>query len=303
MGGGRFSHGRRRNLRSSRFNITKNRSGGSLLCFVTDAFNCLSYSHRVATCRLPWRCLRCRGFGHLAKKCKRLRSGRREAICHVALFASSTLRPPNTRPEPIRWSRVGPCGVPRRELVFGDDAGDAGVCRVDVSMGAPAGFFDNTTTAYLSPCLIHWSWSCAGEGPPAWVDPMLEELVASLALTVGAPAVECSPPPPVASHGVDASLGDTHSPVKGAHWTMDSPLLSPVEEGQPGAAVALTRPTHPDAATVEAVTDVANCTSPQMSSIDEPVRDTICGPEQALPTSSSRRNVTVAQGTREALLL
>ena len=36
-------------------------------------------------------------------------------------------------------------------------------------------------------------------------------------------------------------------------------------------------------------------------SADEPIRDTICGPELALPTSSSRRNVTVAQGTREAL--
>jgi hypothetical protein len=32
-------------------------------------FNCLSYSHRVATCRLPRRCLRCRGFGHIARRC------------------------------------------------------------------------------------------------------------------------------------------------------------------------------------------------------------------------------------------
>jgi hypothetical protein len=29
-------------------------------------FNCLSLSHHVATCRLPRRCLRCRGLGHLA---------------------------------------------------------------------------------------------------------------------------------------------------------------------------------------------------------------------------------------------
>ena len=47
--------------------------------------------------------------------------------------------------------------------------------------------------------------------------------------------------------------------------------------------------------------DVANRTPPQMSSADEPIRDTICGPELALPTSS-RRNVTVAQEIREALL-
>jgi len=33
-------------------------------------FNCLSYSHRVATCRLPRRCLRCHGFAHLARDCR-----------------------------------------------------------------------------------------------------------------------------------------------------------------------------------------------------------------------------------------
>jgi len=33
-------------------------------------FNRLSYSHRVATCRLPRRCLRCQGFGHLARDCR-----------------------------------------------------------------------------------------------------------------------------------------------------------------------------------------------------------------------------------------
>ena len=37
-------------------------------------FNRLSYSHCVVTCRLPRRCLRCHGFGHLARECKRLRS-------------------------------------------------------------------------------------------------------------------------------------------------------------------------------------------------------------------------------------
>ncbi|CAO2046082.1 unnamed protein product [Urochloa humidicola] len=35
--------------------------------------NCLSYKHRVATCKLPQRCLRCHGFRHLAKDCKRPR--------------------------------------------------------------------------------------------------------------------------------------------------------------------------------------------------------------------------------------
>jgi len=84
-------------------------------------------------------------------------------------------------------------------------------------MGASAGFSDctdNATTAYISPMPDPLELElCAGEGPPAWVDPMLEELVASLAMIAGAPTVECSPPLPVASHGMDASLGDSHSPV------------------------------------------------------------------------------------------
>jgi len=37
-------------------------------------FNCLSRTHRVATCRLPRHCLRCHGFGHIARDCKRPRS-------------------------------------------------------------------------------------------------------------------------------------------------------------------------------------------------------------------------------------
>jgi hypothetical protein len=36
--------------------------------------NCLSYNHRVATCRLPRRCIRCRSLHHLAKDCNRPRS-------------------------------------------------------------------------------------------------------------------------------------------------------------------------------------------------------------------------------------
>jgi hypothetical protein len=36
-------------------------------------FNCLSTAHRVATCRLPPRCLRCMGFRHLTQDCKQRR--------------------------------------------------------------------------------------------------------------------------------------------------------------------------------------------------------------------------------------
>ncbi|CAO1948902.1 unnamed protein product [Urochloa humidicola] len=37
-------------------------------------WNCLSLSHRVATCRLPYRCWLCHGFRHIAKDCPRRRS-------------------------------------------------------------------------------------------------------------------------------------------------------------------------------------------------------------------------------------
>jgi len=54
----------------------------------------------------------------------------------------------------LGWGRVG-CREGRWKNPTTTPAGD-------VSMGAPADFSDNTdgaTTAYLSPCLIHWSWS------------------------------------------------------------------------------------------------------------------------------------------------
>ena len=41
--------------------------------FAGRCLNCLSYSHRVATCRLPHRCVRCHSLHHLAKDCKRPR--------------------------------------------------------------------------------------------------------------------------------------------------------------------------------------------------------------------------------------
>ncbi|CAL5045620.1 unnamed protein product [Urochloa decumbens] len=42
-------------------------------------FNCLSYSHRVATCKLSRRCLRCHGLHHIAKDCPRPRGYDRRA--------------------------------------------------------------------------------------------------------------------------------------------------------------------------------------------------------------------------------
>ena len=39
--------------------------------FMRDrCLNCLSYTHKVATCRVPLRCLNFRGYRHLARDCK-----------------------------------------------------------------------------------------------------------------------------------------------------------------------------------------------------------------------------------------
>ncbi|KAG2566697.1 hypothetical protein PVAP13_7NG175551 [Panicum virgatum] len=182
--------------------------------FRDRCFNCLSYSHRVATCRLPWHCLRCHGFRHIARECKRLRSAAKggDPPCCPVRGINSSASQHATRGDQmvsggaVRGAATGAGKIRRRRRQRrSTPAGD-------ISMGAPADFFDNTdsaTIAYLSPMPDPLELElCAGEGPSAWDDPMLEELVASLALTVGPPAVECSPPPtPVVSHGVDASLG------------------------------------------------------------------------------------------------
>ena len=51
--------------------------------------NCLSFNHRVATCRLPRRCLRCHGFRHLARDCRRPRAP--PLVCEAAGSRTTTL--------------------------------------------------------------------------------------------------------------------------------------------------------------------------------------------------------------------
>ena len=48
--------------------------------FCDRCFNCLSYSHRVATCQLPRHCQRCGGFRHLAKDCRQPRTASTSAV-------------------------------------------------------------------------------------------------------------------------------------------------------------------------------------------------------------------------------
>ncbi|CAN6243366.1 unnamed protein product [Urochloa humidicola] len=42
--------------------------------FTDRCFNCLSFNHRIATCQLPRRCLRCHGFCHITRDGQRPRA-------------------------------------------------------------------------------------------------------------------------------------------------------------------------------------------------------------------------------------
>ena len=94
-------------------------------------------------------------------------------------------------------------------------------------MGAPA---DNAATYAVAHCFpdpLVWELY-ASAGPPVWVEPMLEELVASL--VVSQPAGAPSLAPMVASQDVEASLVDTPFSAKAAKRKTDSPPLSLVLE-------------------------------------------------------------------------
>jgi hypothetical protein len=117
-------------------------------------------------------------------------------------------------------------GVSRAALAEPDkDGGDAGVSRHEM----PAWVRRPTVTATPLPLLLHAAsslltkilerWACPG--PPAWIDPMLEEFVGSL--MASPPAGACSTASVGASQEVDTSLVDTRSPVKIAQWMIDSP--------------------------------------------------------------------------------
>jgi hypothetical protein len=99
-------------------------------------------------------------------------------------------------------------------------------------MGTPANYADNAATSAitlnfpeLDPLV---SAMCASTGPPAWVisvDPMLEELAASLIMSWPArtPTLGCLPTQAVASQEVEAPLVNTLSLETAAQWTTDSP--------------------------------------------------------------------------------
>jgi hypothetical protein len=116
---------------------------------------------------------------------------------------------------------------------------------------------------------------CVSAGPLAWVisvDPMLEELAASLIMSwlVRTLVPGCLPTQAVASQEVEAPLVNTLSLVTATQWTTDSPLLSQVQglsqltpprAGQPNVANESTAdtPTPSDAMPTPRETVALNC--------------------------------------------
>ena len=78
-------------------------------------FNCLSTTHRVATCKLPPRCLRCKGFRHLVRDYKQRRK--------VPPSGSSTVGAPEGRQRCPVWEHI----LGNRPHTQGDMSSAAGV--------------------------------------------------------------------------------------------------------------------------------------------------------------------------------
>ena len=90
--GGRCCHGTRR-IRGPPPCTPQGRCDGAASDVLRDrCLNCLSYTHRLTTCRMPLWCLRCRAFWHLARDCKRPRSlenSRNDVVALLVSYASS----------------------------------------------------------------------------------------------------------------------------------------------------------------------------------------------------------------------
>ncbi|KAG2537327.1 hypothetical protein PVAP13_9NG262946 [Panicum virgatum] len=99
--------------------------------FAGRCLNCLSYSHLVATCRLPTRCFRCHGFRHLARECKRPRSPRSPTASDGGgggrrIVRSRRSTPPTPRGAAARGRTPSPPPVPHPHHP-GSDRGQFGV--------------------------------------------------------------------------------------------------------------------------------------------------------------------------------
>jgi hypothetical protein len=207
-------------------------------------FNCLSLSHRVATCRLSWRC---RGYRHLASDCKwprRAGDGVRGRGWGLTVLLARALCQSRTK-----WLWGAPRPSSSRE--------------VDVAVTG------NVASATVTCCPQEPDplavALCEGTEPPVWVDPMFDELAASLVVSrsVGASTLGHPSTPPAAPLVAQALLADTHSPPRMVQLIYTDAEASGVDDRPPtplpisplalawsllGASLPRSRP-HPQGAT------------------------------------------------------
>jgi hypothetical protein len=118
-------------------------------------FNCLSYSHRVATCQLPRHCLRCHGLHHIARECKRQPRCTTTTVVRSADLPQHLARGGKTLASQHAYhgghrARTRPRRVLRGTLVeYGNDADD------DVDNAGPS----VATHCFTEP--DPWWWCCA----------------------------------------------------------------------------------------------------------------------------------------------
>jgi hypothetical protein len=210
-------------------------------------FNCLSYSHRVATCRLPRRCLRCHGFGHLARNYKQPKSTLKGG--GLPRHSARADNPPASQHAP-RGSPPTSDGTAQGGVGCADGSRrrwrrhrrHRGQAATDISMGAPVDYTGDASASTAARCFLEpdplAEALCVGAGPPAGlvlIDPMLDELAASLVVSrpAVAPALGCLHAAATVSQEVQASLVDTCSPVMIPQGTTDLPPSSPVQGSSP----------------------------------------------------------------------
>jgi hypothetical protein len=169
-------------------------------------FKCLSYSHCVATCRLPWCCLRYHGLHHLARECTRPR----------AMATAAKAKGANLPRQFARGSHLASQHTPRGSSLSSEGAAPRAVWgargrrgwrrrrtrpMMDIGTGVPANHDESTTPPVVAPCfsepdplaLALGLEPCTSTVPPTWFDPMLEELDASQVVchAAGVPALGC----------------------------------------------------------------------------------------------------------------
>jgi hypothetical protein len=160
---------------------------------VGRCFNCLSYSHRVATCTLPQRCLRCRGFHHIARDCRR---PRRPAAASAVVGANS-LSPVHAPVDGAAQEAMGGInGIWRRWR-----RRRQGRLPTEITVIAAANYII-AATATIARCSTESDpldgVSCEVVRPTNWIDPMLDELATSL-VGCRSPCVGCPSTPTAAS--------------------------------------------------------------------------------------------------------